>query len=146
MKRAVLSIIGLIVALGPACKRETRDFHGKMAPSAIDGTRLSDLQPGPGTPPATVKNDYEENAQAMSEGKTLFSSFNCVGCHAHGGGSIGPALMDAKWRYGSRPEQIFSSIMDGRPNGMPSFRGKLTAQQAWELAAYVRSLSGLVPP
>jgi cytochrome c oxidase cbb3-type subunit 3 len=35
--------------------------------------------------------------------------------------------------------------VEGRPNGMPSFRGKLTDTQIWELAAYVRAMSGQVP-
>ncbi len=52
--------------------------------------------------------------------------------------------MDEKWIYGGRIEQIFASIMEGRPNGMPSFRGKIPATQAWQLAAYVRSLSGQI--
>ena len=29
--------------------------------------------------------------------------------------------MDAEWIYGSHPEQIYSDIVQGRPNGMPSF-------------------------
>ena len=69
---------------------------------------------------------------------------NCVGCHFHGGGGIGPPLMDEKWIYGSDPLQIFSTIVEGRPNGMPSFRGKLNDDQVWKIAAYVRSLSGQV--
>jgi cytochrome c oxidase cbb3-type subunit III len=128
------------------CKREERDFHGIAAPlTKIEGPRLSELQPGVPTPPLALLNHYEENAMALSEGKRLYSAFNCVGCHGHGGGAIGPALMDARWRYGNRPDQVYSSIMEGRPNGMPSFRGKIVDQQAWQLAAYVRSLSGLVP-
>jgi cytochrome c oxidase cbb3-type subunit 3 len=73
----------------------------------------------------------------------LYSAYNCVGCHAHGGGGMGVALMDDKWIYGSAPEQIFATIIEGRPNGMPSFRGKIPANQVWELVAYVRSLAGL---
>jgi cytochrome c oxidase cbb3-type subunit III len=53
--------------------------------------------------------------------------------------------MDAKWIYGNRPDQVFATIVEGRPNGMPSFRGKLPDNQVWQLAAYVRSLSGQVP-
>jgi cytochrome c oxidase cbb3-type subunit III len=90
-------------------------------------------------------NEYENNAQALSEGKRLFSQMNCTGCHAHGGGSIGPPLMDSKWIYGSQPENIFATIVEGRPNGMPAFHGKLPDYQVWQLAAYVRSLSGNVP-
>ena len=53
--------------------------------------------------------------------------------------------MDDQWIYGSAPDAIFATIMNGRPNGMPSFRGRLTEAQAWQLVAYVRSLSGLAP-
>ena len=71
-------------------------------------------------------------------------NYNCVGCHFHGGGGIGPPLMDDAWAYGSNPEQVFASIVQGRPNGMPSFRQKIPDYQVWQLVAYVRSMSGLV--
>jgi cytochrome c oxidase cbb3-type subunit 3 len=58
---------------------------------------------------------------------------------------MGPALMDDEWIYGSNPEQIFASIAEGRPNGMPSFKYRLSNQQIWQLTAFVRSLSALVP-
>ena len=89
--------------------------------------------------PPSDASKYEGSAYAVGEGKRLYSAYNCVGCHAHGGGAIGPALMDAEWIYGSRPEQIYSDIVQGRPNGMPSFAGKIPDYQVWELVAYVRS-------
>jgi cytochrome c oxidase cbb3-type subunit 3 len=55
---------------------------------------------------------------------------------------MGPALMDDEWRYGGRIDQIAATIAEGRPNGMPAWRGKLTSDQIWKLAAYVRTLSG----
>lgn len=58
---------------------------------------------------------------------------------------MGPPLMDALWRYGAEPENVFASIAGGRPNGMPAFGTKVGATQIWQLAAYVRSMSGLVP-
>jgi cytochrome c oxidase cbb3-type subunit 3 len=58
---------------------------------------------------------------------------------------MGPALMDDYWIYGSEPQNIFATIVQGRPNGMPSFRNRIPEYQVWELAAYVRSLSGLLP-
>jgi cytochrome c oxidase cbb3-type subunit 3 len=142
------TLIGLtaLLVLMSACKREERGF--RVSPPAIarrDGTRLSPLEPGGKTPRQAVKNSYEDNAYALNEGKVLFNAFNCVGCHAHGGGGMGPPLMDAKWRYGSDSDQIFSTIMEGRPNGMPAFRGKLSEDAAWKIVGYVRSLSGLVP-
>lgn len=128
------------------CKREERVF--RVVPPAVsrdEGVRLSPLQPGPHGPKATLRSNYDESAYAQSQGQRLYEAFNCVGCHAHGGGGMGPPLMDEKWRYGSDPDQIFLTIMEGRPNGMPSFRGKLNEHQAWEIVAYVRSLSGLTP-
>jgi cytochrome c oxidase cbb3-type subunit 3 len=88
---------------------------------------------------------YEGNAYHIAQGGRLFRWYNCTGCHAAGGGAIGPALMDDTWRYGGRIDQIYSTIMQGRPNGMPSFRDKIPPQQVWQLAAYVRALSGNVP-
>jgi cytochrome c oxidase cbb3-type subunit 3 len=102
------------------------------------------LQPGVAGPPVPVRNGYEENAYALNEGKRLYDWFNCSGCHAHGGGGMGPPLMDDKWIYGSEPDHVFSTIVEGRPNGMPSFRGKIPDYQVWQLVAYVRSMSGQV--
>ena len=36
---------------------------------------------------------------------------------------------------------IVDSITYGRPNGMPAFQGRMTPQQIWQVAAYVRTLS-----
>jgi cytochrome c oxidase cbb3-type subunit 3 len=142
-----LLIMLIVVSAFLACEREERGFR-VQTPDAnrINSKQLTTLQAGESAPLPPVKNEYEENAFAMSEGKRLYSQMNCVGCHAHGGGAMGPALMDNKWIYGSEPEQIFSTILEGRPNGMPSFRGKLPDYQVWQLAAYVRSLSGLTNP
>ena len=85
---------------------------------------------------------YDNNANAIAQGQQLYLQMNCVGCHSHGGGGMGPPLMDNQWRYGGSVQQIAATIVEGRPNGMPSFRGKLTDDQVWKLAAYVSSLSG----
>jgi cytochrome c oxidase cbb3-type subunit 3 len=142
MTRTIATIVLLLATT--ACDRERRDFKlpngGELASSA----RLTELQPGAPSPPPTMKNPLQDNAYALSEGKRLFSAYNCVGCHAQGGGAIGPALMDHRWIYGSRPEQIFSTIVQGRPNGMPSFGTRIPEQEVWQLVAYVTSLSGNV--
>jgi cytochrome c oxidase cbb3-type subunit III len=130
-------------ALLTACDREERRFReAAPASAAINSVALSDLQPGVTTPRVTASHPYDENAYAISEGKRLFEWFNCSGCHSQGGGGIGPPLMDDKWVYGNEPANIFATIVEGRPNGMPSFRGRIPPQQVWQLAAYVRSMSG----
>jgi cytochrome c oxidase cbb3-type subunit 3 len=125
------------------CDRETRDFRGKSA-QAVPASSPDTILPG-GAKPAPLDPHlaaYDGNAYAIAQGQQLFSWMNCVGCHSHGGGGMGPALMDEQWRYGGRIDQIAASISEGRPNGMPAWRGKLTNQQIWQLAAYVRTLSG----
>lgn len=137
----------LVAALGASagCKDETHDVRPAQELSqSPGGVVLSTLFAG-GVPSAiagTLK-DSQQNAYAMNEGKRLFDAYNCTGCHAHGGGAIGPALMDAKWIYGSSPENVYETIVEGRPNGMPSFRGKIPDFQVAQLVAYVRSMPGL---
>jgi cytochrome c oxidase cbb3-type subunit 3 len=125
MKAALAMAVVLALASLAGCEREKR--------------RLS-------KPPESLAALYDErNAYDISQGKRLFRWYNCSGCHANGGGGMGPALMDAGWRYGHEPQQIFQTIMDGRPNGMPAFRGRVTEEHAWQLVAFVRSLIGHVP-
>lgn len=104
---------------------------------------VTTLFPGGGSePPLDPRAKlYENNPQMIAEGQRLFTWYNCAGCHFHGGGGMGPALMDDQWRYGGRIDQIYSSIAHGRPNGMPTWAGKIPEAQIWQLAAYVKSLS-----
>lgn len=92
---------------------------------------------------AMPRNPYEGNGQAIAQGRALFKSMNCIGCHAaEGGGGMGPPLSDTTWIYGGEPAQIYLTIVQGRPNGMPSFGSALPADEVWKLVSYVRSLSG----
>jgi cytochrome c oxidase cbb3-type subunit 3 len=112
--------------------------------SADEGVIDSPLSPGVGA--SLVTNDpraaqYYNNVEAVNTGKRLFSQYNCSGCHSNGGGGMGPDLMDGSWIYGSRLTQIHQTLVDGRPNGMPAWGGKIPDPQLWQLAAYVRSMS-----
>jgi cytochrome c oxidase cbb3-type subunit 3 len=133
-----------MVALG-ACDREERHSRSKPVAQTIPAGESPDtIYPGGGSPPALDARAklYDNNAPAIAEGQQLYSWMNCVGCHSHGGGGMGPPLMDDEWRYGGRIDQIAATIAEGRPNGMPAWRGRLTDDQIWKLAAYVRTLSG----
>lgn len=144
MRRTLIIAIALLAAL--ACEREERRYRELPAATARNHReRLVSLAPGQPMIDVRPRNPYGHNALAVSEGKRLFTWYNCVGCHANGGGGMGPALMDDTWIYGSEPENIFSTIVEGRPNGMPSFGGKIPDYQVWQLVAYVQSLSGNVP-
>jgi len=93
-------------------------------------------------PPAErVVNSEIHNAKAAEEGATLFTSMNCDGCHGGGAvGAVGPSLTDGRWRYGGADADIFRSIAEGRPKGMPSFGGALQPAMIWRLVAYIKSL------
>jgi cytochrome c oxidase cbb3-type subunit 3 len=127
-----LAALACVVLLLVACQREQRRFS-EVAPASGRPTHVT-LQASP--------NPAEGNAWAISQGKQLYEAYNCNGCHANGGGGMGPALMDATWLYGSEPQDVYTSIVEGRPNGMPAFGGRIPDVQVWELVAYVRSMSG----
>ena len=92
--------------------------------------------------PEKLQNPYENDSRAVAQGEMLFSAMNCIGCHApEGGGGMGPPLSDNIWIYGSNPGQVYLSIVQGRPNGMPAFSKALPPDAIWQLVSYVRSLS-----
>jgi cytochrome c oxidase cbb3-type subunit III len=147
--------LALLAAALAGCGREARALRADPGASVpVRAARVSPLSPGPmraestqaaaSAPRTSPESTYVETAYNVSQGKQLYEGFNCVGCHSHGGGGMGPPLMDASWRYGSSPDSIFTTIVDGRPNGMPSFGGRIPAAQVWQIVAYVRSMSGLV--
>jgi cytochrome c oxidase cbb3-type subunit 3 len=137
-------LLALLVVSTAGCEREKRSFR-TFPPASNPGavTQDSKLVPGPPTARVVARNPYERNAYATSEGKRLYGWYNCSGCHFHGGGGIGPPLMDPDWIYGSDPENVYESIAEGRPNGMPAFGGRIGSDDTWKLVAYVRSLSAL---
>ena len=146
MKAAALLLA--VVALA-GCEREERHFRAERENTGPNesAVRRSVNQPampltGNVRPPAENISMYDDNAYAVNEGKRLFRWYNCAGCHASGGGAIGPALMDSEWRYGSDPASLYASIVQGRANGMPSFGGHIPDDQVWKIVAYVRSMGG----
>ena len=124
--RLTLPVVCALLLVAAGCERVERPFQG--LPRS-----------------ASQYSPFQENAWGISEGKRLYENYNCVGCHAHGGGGMGPALMDDEWIYGSHPSRIFETIVEGRPNGMPSFRNRMPDTQVWQLVAYVQSMSGHAP-
>ena len=134
-----------LLAATVGCEREERRLDSKTPGAPTEMIPEVALQPGPTLISDTTEGPYDDNAYGTTEGQLLFEQMNCSGCHANGGGGMGPALMDDEWIYGSKPEQIFASIAEGRANGMPTWKYRLNDKQIWQLVAYIRSLSGLTP-
>jgi cytochrome c oxidase cbb3-type subunit 3 len=141
---------GLVCALAilaSGCQSQMADTRPSPAERiAFVAARQVDLLPGGPVKQTEIKNPYSGNVYAISEGRRLFVWYHCAGCHGgEGGGAIGPPLRDKFWIYGGASDNIFASIMQGRPNGMPSWGGRIPQYQVWELVSYLRALSGQTP-
>ncbi len=76
----------------------------------------------------------------IAAGKELYDG-TCKVCHmADGEGSVGPNLTDKYWLYGGTAGDIFTSISEGRPNGMPEHKSKFNEKQIQQLASFIHSL------
>lgn len=102
------------------------------------------IQPG-GVPPfkgLQLINPHEGDANAREVGAKLYLAYNCIDCHgADGSGAMGPSLADNRWHFGGTQGEVFESIYQGRPEGMPAWGSLISDDQIWMLVTYVRTLS-----
>jgi cytochrome c oxidase cbb3-type subunit 3 len=149
-----LSLIILATGAINACGRDSDAAQVPAAPPGRgyvdggDGLRIiahpENLPVGIPTSaqPVVLTNPYEGNKNAISTGGKLFVAYNCIDCHgADGSGAVGPAFSDGRWHFGGAPGEVFESIYQGRPDGMPGWGGRISNDEIWMLTAYVRSLS-----
>jgi cytochrome c oxidase cbb3-type subunit III len=102
---------------------------------------VSGLVPGDVHPKIDIKAP-ENDPQAVERGMKYFTAFNCVGCHAaNGGGGMGPSLSNNIFIYGGSPGNIYMTLVQGRPRGMPAWGTVLPDNILWDLVAYVRTIS-----
>ena len=103
---------------------------------------VSGLHPGNVSFAPKINNPLGKDPQATTRGMQDFIQFNCVGCHApNAGGGMGPALSEGQFIYGGSPANLFLSIYQGRPNGMPAWGELLPKSTIWELVAYVQNIA-----
>ncbi|MDX3977459.1 cytochrome c [Shinella sp.] len=139
----------LIAAVVLALEREPRRYRlDPPLSAALEGLRL--MPNGiAGTPPEVyfaLGKPYERTAYDLAQGKRLYAWFGCAACHGEGEGGRGPAFLDGWWAYGPSMVSIAASIRDGRPNGMPPFRDRMTTDQIWQLAGYVKTIGAYSAP
>ena len=112
-------MVGLIPAISPA-----QDAHFHNAPAAT----------------MNQKNPLAGKQTAIDAGEKLYAA-NCVACHGAAGRGSGniPALSQGPTQ--SAPDgEVFWFITTGSvANGMPAWGG-LSAQQRWQIVAYLKSL------
>ena len=89
---------------------------------------------------ADTPNPLTGFPDTIEAGHTLFGKMNCAGCHAYDlTGGMGPDLTDASWQYGGKPGEIFHTISEGTPRGMPAWKDKLSPDEIWQLVDYIQS-------
>ena len=111
-------------------------------PSQLLNVPITTILPGDVNLAPVLKNPVADDSAAAARGMKYFANFNCVSCHAdNGGGGMGPALSNRAFIYGGKPENIYLSIAQGRPNGMPAWGSLLPSSVIWDLVAYVKSIS-----
>lgn len=91
-------------------------------------------------PLTTLAADLE----AQGIGRNVFAN-NCATCHGSDGrGFPGfPNLADNDWIWGGAPEQVLTTIREGRIAAMPALGAALGETGVSEVVNHVRALSGL---
>jgi mono/diheme cytochrome c family protein len=113
---------------------------GTASRSAID--QQQSVQPPPSS----------REIRGFREGATLFRRL-CTRCHeADGRGSVVreslPAIPDftrGAWQQIRADAQLLVSILEGKGNGMPPFRGKIGPGEARDVMVYIRSFAPSQP-
>jgi cytochrome c oxidase cbb3-type subunit 3 len=155
---SALALVGLVAVAAVLTQGSTRPSRAQeparavQAPVPAQGgadlagrfvTHTEHIQPGLVAPPAglALRNPHEGDASAVATGAKLFIAYNCMDCHgADGSGAMGPSLADGRWHFGGAPAEVFESIYQGRPEGMPAWGSLISTDQIWLLVSYVRSL------
>jgi len=92
--------------------------------------------PQPAKTEMLASNPYSGDKAAAEEGEELYEQ-NCAACHGEDlEGVVGPPLT-GELTYGASDKELFTSVNDGRPNGMPGFGQQLGADRVWKVVAYI---------
>ena len=105
-----------------------------------------------------LRNPYTDDPEKIQEGRKLFLSYSCNGCHGgNGGGGMCPPLSNEVWVYGSDDDTLFRLValgsdslqaagyfrvgMENVVGPMPPF-GELikSDDELWKIIAFVRSI------
>ena len=113
-----------------------------VRPNELVHVPVTGNYPGGVRPQLSLEIPDLEDEERIWRGRTYFNQFNCIGCHGpHGGGGMGPSLSNTTFLYGQEPENIYLTILQGRPMGMPVYGGLLPDHVIWDLVAYVRAIA-----
>ena len=87
-----------------------------------------------------------QNANFVAEGKKIFQTTGCVGCHGmEGQGIVGPNLTDNYWVYGHTAKEVEDVISEGTNKGMPAQKQLLGIQKIRKVVSYLITIQGSNP-
>jgi cbb3-type cytochrome oxidase cytochrome c subunit len=89
---------------------------------------------------AEGKNPFAGNRAAEEEGERIYKE-SCKSCHGEkGAGGFGPKLAVKAHKFGNADAELFASVAEGRPGGMPAFLPQIGKDRVWKVVAYIRRL------
>jgi len=107
-------------------------------------------------PRGTLKNPYTGQPDKIAQGRELFMSYSCSGCHGGtGGGGMCPPINDDVWFYGIDDDTLFRLITLGSADmlkagfdrlggpglSMPPFGALIKSDdELWKIIAWIRSI------
>jgi len=143
-----LVIAGTIVWEARADARPSTSSH-----ASISASDLVDK-----TPKGKLHNPYNDTQKdIVAQGKTLFRSYPCSGCHGgDGGGGMCPPLTSSDWIYGGDDDTLFRLVTLGSDGlqkkgytrqGLAAVVGPMPAMgpiiknsdELWKILAFIRS-------
>jgi cytochrome c6 len=124
---------------------------GQVVPEDDEDESPAQARPAPNVLAATAKPAAAERpaAPVIAPETIALYARNCAICHgnngkgkaAGAGAARVPDFTNGTWHGRRSQAQLAVSILDGKGNQMPAFRGKVNEQQARQLAAYVRAFN-----
>jgi len=111
-----------------------------------------------GAAKGTLANPYTDDPQKIDEGRKLYLSYSCNGCHGgNGGGGMCPPLSNDTWVYGSDDDTLFRLVALGSDKlqaagyfriGMENVEGPMpphgelikSDEELWKIIAFIRSV------
>ncbi len=102
-----------------------------------------------GVLPAMAGKAPPSSPELITKGQVSYKT-NCAVCHGDIGDGNGPAgaslnpkarnLISEKFKFGTKPEQVFKTITEGSKNTSMAPFGHLSEEERWALTHFVLSL------
>lgn len=135
--------LAALLAWGSAAGHAEPRFYSPIEGTPLDFAGLAETETAAVKSfKQTGRNPYNQDAQAIKKGESLYATA-CSACHGHHAeGKLGPGLADDYWTYpvNARDPGLFSSIFGGLQGQMGPQRGRLTQDEILLIMAWVRSI------